>query len=119
MRRREFSSQSPLGEGNGLRFLGFNQLMNIASYLFGFILATLLGAVFHLWKDGGIGRLVFYLLLSWLGFLIGHWAAKSLGLGLMNIGPVNLAGGVVGSIIFLFLGNWIGKVEPDLVAKVK
>ena len=42
--------------------------MNISSYLFGWILATLLGAIFHLWRDGGIGSLLLYLLLSWGGF---------------------------------------------------
>lgn len=93
--------------------------MNISSYLFGFILATLLGALFHLWRDGGIGRLVLYLILSWIGFLIGHWAAKSLGIAFMSVGPVNLAGGIFGSLAFLFLGHWIGQVEPDLAAKVK
>lgn len=93
--------------------------MNISSYLFGWILATLLGALFHLWRDGGIGSLVLYLLLSWGGFLVRHLLAKSFGLDVMSVGPVFLAGGIVGSIAFLFLGHWIGRVEPDLVSKVK
>lgn len=93
--------------------------MNISSYLFGFILATLLGALFHMWRDGGIGRLLLYLLLSWVGFLVGHWAAKSLGFDFMSVGPVYLAGGILGSIAFLFLGHWIGHVDSESAGKVK
>ena len=91
--------------------------MNTSSYLFGFILATLMGALFHLWKDGGIGRLLLYLLLSWVGFLIGHLVANNLGLSLIIIGSVNLAGGIIGSALFLFLGHWIGRIEPNLSSK--
>ena len=91
--------------------------MNISSYLFGFIIATLLGAIFHIWRDGGIGRLLMYLLLSWLGFLVGHWAAIGLELKLMNVGPVNLAGGIVGSVIFL-LGHWFGKIDQNIFQRV-
>ncbi len=36
--------------------------MNVSTYIFGWILATLLGAVFHLWKDGGFWKLVLLLL---------------------------------------------------------
>jgi len=91
--------------------------MNTSSYLFGFILATLMGALFHLWRDGGIGRLLLYLLLSWVGFLLGHWAGNSLGINFIKIGQVNLGGGVVGSALLLFLGHWIGQVEPELRSK--
>ncbi|HHX09382.1 MAG TPA: hypothetical protein GX730_08160 [Chloroflexi bacterium] len=93
--------------------------MNISSYLFGWILATLLGAIFHLWRDGGIGSLLLYLLLSWGGFLVGHWVARSFGLAIMNVGPVYLGGGILGSVAFLFLGHWIGRVEPDLISKAE
>ncbi len=91
--------------------------MNTSSYLFGFILATLMGALFHLWRDGGIGRLLLYLLLSWVGFFLGHWVGNSLGINFIKIGQVNLGGGIVGSALLLFLGHWIGQVEPELRSK--
>lgn len=93
--------------------------MNISSYLFGFIIATLLGAIFHIWRDGGIGRLLLYLLLSWFGFFIGHMAANSFGLKFMSVGPVNLAGGIAGSVVLLFLGHWIGQVDQNILPKGK
>ena len=91
--------------------------MNISSYLFGFILATLLGALFHLWRDGGIFRLLLFLALSWVGFLIGHLASSTLGFNFLSVGPVNLAGGIIGSVAFLFLGHWFTQVQPDLVSR--
>jgi len=36
------------------------------------ILATTFGAVFHLWRGGGYGMLVRYLLAAWGGFALGQ-----------------------------------------------
>ena len=91
--------------------------MNYSSYLFGFILATLLGALFHLWRNGGVVRLLLYLVFSWIGFFVGHTVANYFGFTFWSIGPVNILGGIVGSIAFLFLGNWIVKIEPNQEAK--
>ena len=91
--------------------------MNYSSYLFGFILATLLGALFHLCSNGGVVRLLLYLVFSWIGFFVGHTVANYFGFTFWSIGPVNILGGIVGSIAFLFLGNWIVKIEPNQEAK--
>ena len=93
--------------------------MNISSYLFGCILATLLVALFLLWRDGCILRLLLYLVLAWIGFSIGHWASGSVGFNFMSVGPVNLGGGIIGSAVFLFLGHWVGQMESDLSSRNK
>ena len=85
--------------------------MNLATYIFGFILATLLGAVFHLWKDGGFWKLVIYILLSWLGFFVGHLIAKNAGFNFMIVGSLYLGGGIIGSIVALFVGHWFSRIE--------
>jgi hypothetical protein len=54
--------------------------MTVPILIFGFILASLYGSLFHLWKNGGLGRLVLYLLLSWIGFWVGQLIARQLGL---------------------------------------
>lgn len=89
--------------------------MNIASYLFAWILATLLGALFHLWRDGGFWKLLFYIGLSWAGFFVGHLIASSINFTLMTYGSVHLAGGILGSLVFLFVGHWLGRINasPD------
>lgn len=86
--------------------------MNLSSYIFGLILATLLAAIFHLWRDGGFWKLMIYIGLSWVGFFVGNWAAGSAGIKILVVGPVYLGGGILGSVIFLFLGHWILQVKP-------
>jgi hypothetical protein len=53
--------------------------MSLPSILFGVLLSTLYGAAFHLWRGGGLGRLVLYLVLGWIGFWAGQILASSLG----------------------------------------
>ena len=85
--------------------------MNIATYIFGWILATLLGAVFHLWKDGSFWKLVIYIILSWIGFFLGQLIAKIAGFNFMNVGSLHLGGGIIGSIVMLFAGHWFSRIE--------
>ena len=87
--------------------------MNLSSYIFGLILATLLAAIFHLWRDGGFWKLMIYIGLSWFGFFVGNWAAGSAGIKFLVVGPVYLGGGILGSVIFLFLGHWILQIKPS------
>lgn len=87
--------------------------MNITSYIFGWLLASLLGTLFHLWQNGGIGKLLLYILLSWLGFFLGHLVAHHYGLKFMSVGEVQIAGGILGSILFLLVGNWFTTIKPE------
>ncbi|MFZ3070065.1 MAG: hypothetical protein WA110_02960 [Anaerolineaceae bacterium] len=85
--------------------------MNISSILFGWIFATLLGALFHLWRDGGFWKLLLYIGLSWVGFWLGHLAATAWGIGFLDIGQLHLGGGVLGSVVFLFVGHWLSLID--------
>jgi len=87
--------------------------MNITSYIFGCILALLFGALFHLWRGGGLGKLLLFLTLSLVGFFLGHLVFEHYKVAFMNVGGVQMAGGIVGSLIFLFLGNWFSHVRPQ------
>ncbi len=86
--------------------------MNITSYIFGWLLASLFGALFHLWRNGGIGKLLLDLVLSWIGFFLGHLVAQHYGLKFMSVGDMQIAGGIVGSLIFLAVGNWFTTIQP-------
>jgi len=91
--------------------------MNSATTIFGLVIAVLIGALFHLWKDGGFWRLVLYLFSSILGFFLGHWLAGSFNLNLFNVGGLRLFGAVVGSILFLFLINWLSRDSQTQVRR--
>jgi hypothetical protein len=85
--------------------------MNFPAILFGTLVAGLMGAGFHLWKGGNLGRLLLYLLLSLIGFWVGHILGVQLGLGFWIIGPLYLGAGILGSMLFLGVGYWLSLVK--------
>jgi hypothetical protein len=85
----------------------------IPALLLGLVLSTLYGAAFHLWKNGKLPRLIFYLLLSYAGFWTGHFVAGFLGWNLGRIGSLNVGVATVGSLLFLFVGHWLSLVQVE------
>jgi len=69
---------------------------------FGFILATLYGAVFHVIVGGDARRLALYLLAGWLGFIVGQVLGTALNITAFQIGPVKTAAASAGALIALF-----------------
>lgn len=85
--------------------------MTIPAFIFSFLLASFLGAAFHFWKGGGGGRLLLNLVLSWIGFYLGSWMGSSWEISILMIGPVSGGFGALGSLVFLFIGNWIIQLD--------
>ena len=85
--------------------------MNLPAVLLGIVLSTLFGAIFHFWKGGSLRRLVFLLLLSWMGFWAGHLLGVSQHWSFFKIGVLYTGMGTVGSLVFLFVGNWLSLVD--------
>jgi hypothetical protein len=88
-------------------------MMTLPAFLFGFLISTLLGAIFHLWKDGGFGRLLLYLILAWVGFWAGHLIGNSLGWTFISIGPLRLGMALLAAAITLYAGNWLSLINQD------
>lgn len=87
--------------------------MHIPAFIIGLLLSTLYGAAFHLWRGGGAGKLLLYLLLSWAGFLAGHLLASYLGWSFASIGPLRAGAATVASLLFLLAGHWLSLVEVE------
>jgi len=85
--------------------------MTFPSIVLGLVLAALYGAIFHLWKNGGFGRLLLYLLISCVGFWVGHSIGVYLNWRFLFLGPLNAGLATVMSILFLFLGDWLSRIE--------
>lgn len=85
--------------------------MTIPAVIFGILLSSLYGAVFHLWRGGGLGRLLIYLVLAWIGFWAGQFIAERMGWTFGSLGPLHLGLATLGSFLLLLLGYWLGKVE--------
>lgn len=87
--------------------------MSLPSLLIGVLISSLYGAAFHLWRGGGLGRLILYLLLGWAGFWIGHLLAGRLDWTFASLGPLHLGLATITSLAFLLLGHWLSLVEVD------
>lgn len=70
--------------------------------IFGFVLATFLGALFHLILGGDSRRLAAYLLASWLGFVLGHVIGLLFGIEIFSLGPLRAGMAVAGSLFALW-----------------
>ncbi len=87
--------------------------MTLPAFLFGLLVATLMGAVFHLWKGGGLGRIILYIGLAWLGFWGGHYLGGRLGWTFWNIGPLNFGMAILVGIVTIFVGYWLSLVSQE------
>ena len=85
--------------------------MTLPSYLVGLVIALLIGALFHVWRDGGAGRLLLYLALSVAGAGAGQWAGGLLKWSFFPVGPLDLGVVGIGSVLFLGVGYWLSLVE--------
>jgi hypothetical protein len=83
-----------------------SQLPN-PTFTLAFILATLLGAAFHLIVGGDARRLALFLLTGWIGFAVGHFAGVVSGFGILNIGSLRLAPAVIGAVTALVLSYFL------------
>jgi uncharacterized membrane protein YeaQ/YmgE (transglycosylase-associated protein family) len=72
---------------------------------FGFIVATLLGASFHLVLGGDVRRLALFLLSGWVGFAAGHLAGNAFDVNVMNVGALRFFPAVIGALVALVLAH--------------
>ena len=87
--------------------------MTAPAFIYSFLLATFLGSAFHFWKGGGGGRFVMMLILSWIGFILGHMLGSAWEINFLMIGPVSGGFGAAGSILLLILGNWFRGLDES------
>ena len=85
--------------------------MTIPSIIIGIIISTIYGAVFHLWRGDGLGRLILYIILAWIGFWLGHLIGNAMGWTFLSLGPLRLGTATLGAAITLGVGYWLSLVE--------
>lgn len=87
--------------------------MTLPAFLFGVVLASVYGVAFHFWKGGRLSKLLLFLVLAWAGFWVGHFVGGLLGWRFAAIGPLNGGMATAGSAVFLFVGEWLSRVETE------
>ena len=85
--------------------------MTFPAIIFSFFLAALFGSLLHLWRDGPLWRLMLYLVLSVVGFFLGHFIDEILSINFINLGSIHLGFGILGSLALLGLGYWLSLVD--------
>ena len=85
--------------------------MSTTTILLGFVISTLFGALFHLWRGGKAGRLLLYLILSWIGFWAAHFLAELFNWDFDQLGQLHIGLGILGSITFLAGGYWLSLID--------
>jgi membrane associated rhomboid family serine protease len=72
-------------------------------FTFAFVVATLMGALFHLVVGGEARRLALFLLAGWLGFAMGQVLGNSLDIQLFMIGEIRMVAATMGAVFALFV----------------
>lgn len=85
--------------------------MTLPAYVLGSLYALLLGALFHVWRDGGVGRLLLFLILSVIGSAAGQLVGSWMNWSVLPVGPLDVGLMTAGSLILLALGYWLSLVE--------
>jgi hypothetical protein len=85
--------------------------MTLPAIFFGIVLPATYGTAFHFWKGGSLKKLFLYVILALLGFWIGHFVGGLIGWSFAAVGQINAGMGTLGSALFLFVGEWLGRVE--------
>lgn len=71
------------------------------------LIATAYGAAFHLWRGGGFGVLLRYLVAAWAGFATGQAVGWLAGWEFLMLGQVHMLEGTLGSVVLLFMMSWL------------
>lgn len=83
----------------------------IPALVFASIISLLCGALYHFIRGGSGWYLLLYFLLSMLGFAAGQGVSIWRSWNLLPFGMLDIGMGVIGSVVFLILGEWLSKIE--------
>lgn len=71
------------------------------------LIASIYGALFHVWRGRSFRDLPLYLIASGLGFALGQLIANLIGLDIFTIGPIHIIEASLGSWAMLFIARWL------------
>jgi hypothetical protein len=87
--------------------------MTLPSIVLGIFISSLYGAIFHLWRGGDGGKLILYLLFSWIGFWLGQIVGDTVGILIGNLGPLHIGSATLGSLVILGIGYWLSLIDTN------
>ena len=94
------------------RVFDFSDAMPSPYIIFGFILATLYSAAFHLVIGGDARRLALFLLAGWLGFTLGHIFGVLFEINVLSIGSLKMFSATFGAWLALLAARFLTTPRP-------
>ena len=71
------------------------------------LIASMYGALFHLWRGRTLRELPLYIGAAVLGFGLGQLIGNLIGLDIIMIGPLHIVEASLGSWVMLFIAKWL------------
>lgn len=88
--------------------------MNLPGLIFGFLVATGAGLLFHLIRGGNLYRLTLYLTTAWIGFALGQALGDWFDWNYLRVGPLNLFSAGFATLLALLLASLLaGPNQPS------
>jgi hypothetical protein len=85
--------------------------MTIPTLFLALLLSILCGALYHFLRGENGWHLLLYLGVSILGFAVGQWVSLWQGWVLFRLGALEIGIGLLGSLLFLMLSEWLSRIE--------
>ncbi len=87
------------------------------NYVPGFLLMLLIsmaiGLFVHLWRGGSVLRMLVLVLITMLGFMMGHWIGQKANSTFLVIGWVQLGWGVILAVLAALVGAWLTEIKIE------
>jgi hypothetical protein len=85
--------------------------MPIPTIVFGILLSTLYGTIYHLLRGGKTKFMLVLLVLAWAGFWLGDVLGWYMGWSFAGVGNLNAGMGTVLSFVFLLAGDLVMRLS--------
>jgi len=89
--------------------------MTIPTLLLALLLSILCGALYHFVRDrektSSGWMLLLYFGASTVGFAVGQWVSMWRNWTLLKVGALEIGLGMIGSLLFLILSEWLSRIE--------
>jgi hypothetical protein len=86
--------------------------MTLPGALIAFVIASVIGLIYHLFRDGGFRRLILYVIVAWVGFFAGHGIGGLLRWNTLRFGSLNILPAVLITCIALIVAEILAGPRP-------
>jgi hypothetical protein len=84
--------------------------MPIPTIIFGILLSSLYGALYHLIRGGKTRTMLLFMVVAWIGFWLGDTLGWYMGWSFASVGNLNAGMGTVLSLAFLLAADLIRRM---------